>query len=178
MSRQGSRASLKPEDAVGSPAPAQSQSPVITDASALVEEPVSEEPEAIKAPERPWTPSYSVDRQGSSPLPAAKELPNVEPVSEQPTAEAQKAPERPWTPSYGVSRQGSSPVHSPQVKPEEPADAQLPPPERPWTPSYSVERQGSSPFLGNSELAPVTQNDLPESSETVEKPATPVIHIE
>ncbi|KAI0090159.1 hypothetical protein BDY19DRAFT_992388 [Irpex rosettiformis] len=183
VSRQGSRSSLKPEDTTESPPPVQAQSPVTTATLALVEEPVSEEPEAIKAPERPWTPSYAVDHQGSSPSPAAKELPSVESGSEKPAEEVQKASERPWTPSYNVSRQGTSPVHSPRVESTELTEPQLAPPERPWTPSYTVSRQGSSPALGNAELAPAVQDFPPvavtDSTEFVEeKPATPMINVE
>ncbi|CAL1716485.1 unnamed protein product [Somion occarium] len=63
----------------------------------------SEEP----IPERPWTPLYSVVRQGSlSPAQSAEPL----------EAESKEAaPERPWTPSYSVSQQGASPQASPRV---------------------------------------------------------------
>lgn len=64
----------------------------------------SEEP----IPERPWTPLYSVVRQGSlSPAQSA------EPLEEAESKEA--APERPWTPSYSVSQQGASPQASSRV---------------------------------------------------------------
>ncbi|KAH8100109.1 hypothetical protein BXZ70DRAFT_206856 [Cristinia sonorae] len=60
-------------------------------------------PAPVEPVERPWTPSYSVTRQGSSPLHTPKELEEEEAVPEVPV-------ERPWTPSYSVTRQGSSPL--------------------------------------------------------------------
>lgn len=153
VSRQGSRSSLKPEDATESPVPAQSQSPVITGAAALVEEPVSEEPEAIKAPERPWTPSYSVERQGSSPL----QSPEAQPVETQPAA-----PERPWTPSYSVARQGSSPL----LNNAELAPAQVAAPE----PTETVEK----PAINVEEVAPVEAKTEETGTQDKESVATEV----
>ncbi|THH02795.1 hypothetical protein EW026_g111 [Hermanssonia centrifuga] len=73
-------------------------------------DPLANEHEQNAAPERPWTPSYSVSRQGSSPLQTPKELEELE---EPPSATLvdqsgeRTDPERPWTPSYSVSRQGT-----------------------------------------------------------------------
>ncbi len=73
-------------------------------------DPLANEHEQNAAQERPWTPSYSVSRQGSSPLQTPKELEELE---EPPSATLvdqsgeRTDPERPWTPSYSVSRQGT-----------------------------------------------------------------------
>lgn len=62
--------------------------------------------------ERPWTPSYSVTRQGTSPSHTPVELPQEDSVAEAPI-------ERPWTPSYSVTRQGTNPLLSPQTLEDE-----------------------------------------------------------
>ncbi len=49
--------------------------------------------EEDETPERPWTPSYSVVKQGSTPATPRKQ---------------DGEPERPWTPSYSVIKQGNS----------------------------------------------------------------------
>jgi hypothetical protein len=167
VSRQGSRSSLKPA-ADGAPAaePLNGQkSPIVVDGATLVEEPTSQESAAPAegTPDRPWTPSYSVSRQGTSPGPVSKDLPSTNAPS---ADETRSPPERPWTPSYSVSRQGTSPVPSPKPQSAELAEPAQTPPERPWTPSYSVSRQGST--------------HLVSAAETVEEKtlATPVINVE
>ena len=152
------------------------------------------EPAFEEVPERPWTPSYSVTRQGSSPALAPKVLEDV-PSEERPGSDmaAENVPERPWTPSYSVIQHGQSPRHSPKPLYEEPVDtplespAVLPPQdvtaetvpegsdapgvsERPWTPSYSVTRQGSSPGAIASELP---EDPTADNKETPQRPWTP-----
>ena len=107
VSCQGSRSSLiekaesKPaelEQVVTVPEPA---APVIVTPAPGAADETQEAPTTVEPPARPWTPSYSVSRQGSSPVPSPK-VETVElPVEQTP-------PQRPWTPSYSVSRQGSS----------------------------------------------------------------------
>jgi hypothetical protein len=99
-----------------------------------------------------WTPSYSVDVQGSPRLEnVVEQLPDL--TTEEATAAdgPEPRPKSPWTPSYSVSVQGS-----PRVEPaadqlpdmtaatEMPApDDGKPRPQSPWSPSYSVSTQGS-----------------------------------
>ena len=192
VSRQGSRSSLVVKD---EPAPAAIEVPdvQVPEAPATVivtpdveSEPVveikEEAPAVVEAPVRPWTPSYSVSRQGSrsslvvkeEPAPVTEQTPEEVPgvtatvivtpdTDGEPTMEAKEAapatvevPERPWTPSYSVSHQGSSPVPSPKIETSELPVSEETAPERPWTPSYSVSRQGSSPLLESKELASTT----------------------
>ncbi|KAH9928599.1 uncharacterized protein B0H18DRAFT_1210133 [Fomitopsis serialis] len=120
----------------------------------------------IERPKSPWTPSYSVSRQGTTPLsaPVASEEKEVEHIEELPAplapivtvssespvedyatdsgvpAEVVEPPPRPWTPSYSVTSQGPGTpgLKEVEVEPEETTD----PPPRPWTPSYTVTTQG------------------------------------
>lgn len=162
----------------GTPPPtAVEEAPIETPVAVIVspepEEPtVVEESPAVKpedVPERPWTPSYSVINQGSSPRVSPKELEEVPTVVEPEVLATSNIepprdiPERPWTPSYSVSQQGQSPVIPPKAEEEEVhADvaAELSPtaapeealPERPWTPSYTVTKQGTTPQVAPKEL--------------------------
>lgn len=185
VSRQGSRSSLvakeEPSAEAASTEPAVALAEV-SEPSALVARELVAEPEdeatSDKAPSRPWTPSYSVSRQGSrsslKEAASAQDAPATVVVtpSEEPSAAAEpvtladKAPSRPWTPSYSVSRQGSRSELVPKEEqstedvPEAPAAVVVTPseevveqpiaqpaPKRPWTPSYSVSRQGSTHSL-------------------------------
>lgn len=107
VSRQGSRSSLVAKEEPAAVADEELPEPpatVIVTSDEETQEPAEakEEPAAPEVPERPWTPSYSVSQQGSSPVHSPSELPAAE----------EARPERPWTPSYSVSRQGSSPMLS------------------------------------------------------------------
>ncbi|KAI0783575.1 hypothetical protein C8Q75DRAFT_426449 [Abortiporus biennis] len=80
-------------------------------------------------PERPWTPSYSVTQQGTSPLLSTQQLPE-EPVAEEQSEERaveETRPERPWTPSYTVTRQGSNAELATQYKEQEPEAVEVAP---------------------------------------------------
>lgn len=85
----------------------------------MFSQPEEEETKPVEepAPERPWTPSYSVTRQGSSPA-HSPQIPEDEPE--------QSIPERPLTPSYSVYRQGTSPISSPRPLEEETKDESAP----------------------------------------------------
>lgn len=160
VSRQGSRSELVPkEEQSTEDVPEAPAAVVVTPSEEVVEQPIAQ-----PAPKRPWTPSYSVSRQGSThSLRADAAAQDAIKAPEQ-----EKAPSRPWTPSYSVSRQGSVPV-SPKAPSTELAEPAVAAPARPWTPSYSVSRQGS-------------KTDLTEEpkAEIVEEPAasTPVIAVE
>ncbi|KAJ3552185.1 hypothetical protein NM688_g4289 [Phlebia brevispora] len=160
-------------------------------------EETAEPAKSEEVPERPWTPSYTVTQQGSTPLLATEELeaeaqteaPSDVPVAIESIGEA--AATASWTPSYSISQQGSSPNVVPQKIDASPSvevtEAQSPAvvvteesaPEATWTPSYSVSQQGTSPRLATKELEATSPTALsPEgavsSGETApERPWTP-----
>ncbi|KAF7791216.1 hypothetical protein EIP86_002230 [Pleurotus ostreatoroseus] len=183
VSRQGSGSSpvipsqtLESEPSAEPPAEQPVEQPVEQTAEPAPAVLVTEDKEI--APERPWTPSYSVSNQGSSPIIIAKEVEASAPtmiLEEGTVIREEPAPERPWTPSYSVSRQGSSP----QLTPAQPAAVETTDaPQRPWTPSYSVSRQGSSPLSPAQELPQADAVVPPAQPEPVAATQTPRILIE
>ncbi|GBE88022.1 hypothetical protein SCP_1202500 [Sparassis crispa] len=136
------------EESVGVGEPAVVEEQVVVEEPAVVEEQVdigdrlTLETSAVIAaelerPNSPWTPSYSVNQQGASPLRKDKELNEVEqtPVPAAEPAEDVQIESKPPSIHLDKSAELGMIEAEAAVLVEER-------PERPWTPSYSVTTQG------------------------------------
>ncbi|EKM58221.1 uncharacterized protein PHACADRAFT_252378 [Phanerochaete carnosa HHB-10118-sp] len=171
VSRQGSRSSLVPEKESQTTAEVAEPPAAVAVAPEEPQQPSEAEEGLVKAgedPERPWTPSYSVIRQGTSPHVESKELVASENDIATPAAQSPETAETAAAPVIAIEEAKAAeqtPASAAAIETEVPKAspvAERPP--SPWTPSYSFNHQGSSPLNSPAVQPKDLEADVPAPS--------------